>query len=54
MLTDIGDIRLHLAQGLGETARLSPGHLLRLLGQIPEANANHLRNYLQTAGITVA
>ncbi|XP_029678956.1 exportin-2 [Formica exsecta] len=50
-LPNIGDIRLHLAQGLG---RLSPGHLPGLLGQIPEPNANHLRNYLQTAGITVA
>jgi len=51
MLTDIGDIRLHLAQGLG---RLSPGHLPGLLGQISQINANHLRNYLQIAGITVA
>ncbi|KAG5308621.1 XPO2 protein, partial [Pseudoatta argentina] len=50
-LQNIGDIRLHLAQGLG---RLSPGHLPGLLGQISQANANHLRNYLQTAGITVA
>ncbi|XP_014473993.1 PREDICTED: exportin-2 isoform X1 [Dinoponera quadriceps] len=50
-LQNIGDIRLHLAQGLG---RLSPGHLPGLLGQIPEPNANHLRNYLQTAGVTVA
>lgn len=51
MFTDVGDIRLHLAQGLG---RLSPGYLPELLGQIPEPNANHLRHYLQTAGITVA
>ncbi|XP_076182593.1 chromosome segregation 1 [Ptiloglossa arizonensis] len=50
-LQAIGDIRLHLAQGLG---RLSPGQLPNLLGQIPEPNANHLRKYLQTAGITVA
>ncbi|XP_043276599.1 exportin-2 [Venturia canescens] len=47
----IGDVRLHLAQGLG---RLPPGQLPGLLGQIPEPNANHLRNYLQTAGISVA
>ncbi|XP_053981476.1 exportin-2 isoform X2 [Hylaeus anthracinus] len=38
-------------EGLG---RLPPGQLPNLLGQIPEPNANHLRNYLQTAGITVA
>ncbi|KAL2737733.1 exportin-2 [Vespula squamosa] len=50
-LQSVGDVRLHLAQGLG---RLSPGQLPGLLGQIPEPNANHLRNYLQTAGITVA
>ncbi|XP_076289313.1 chromosome segregation 1 [Lasioglossum baleicum] len=50
-LEAIGDVRLHLAQGLG---RLSPGQLPNLLGQIPEPNANHLRTYLQTAGITVA
>ncbi|XP_015602290.1 exportin-2 isoform X1 [Cephus cinctus] len=50
-LQAIGDVRLHLAQGLG---KLSPGQLPGLLGQIPEPNANHLRNYLQTAGITVA
>ncbi|KAG7209545.1 hypothetical protein KM043_015625 [Ampulex compressa] len=50
-LQAIGDVRLHLARGLG---RLSPGHLPGLLGQIPEPNANHLRNYLQTAGVTVA
>lgn len=47
----IGDVRLHLAQGLG---RLPPGQLPGLLGQIPEPNAIHLRNYLQTAGISVA
>ncbi|XP_012275464.1 exportin-2 isoform X2 [Orussus abietinus] len=50
-LPAVGDVRLHLAQGLG---RLSPGQLPGLLGQIPEPNANHLRSYLQTAGITVA
>uniref|UniRef100_A0A0C9R0E6 Exportin-2 n=1 Tax=Fopius arisanus TaxID=64838 RepID=A0A0C9R0E6_9HYME len=50
-LEAIGDVRLHLAQGLG---RLSPGQLPNLLGQIPEPNANHLRTYLQTAGISVA
>ncbi|XP_046736247.1 exportin-2 [Diprion similis] len=50
-LQSIGDVRLYLAQGLG---KLSPGQLPGLLGQIPEPNANHLRNYLQTAGIGVA
>ncbi|XP_011881255.1 PREDICTED: exportin-2 [Vollenhovia emeryi] len=50
-LQNIGDIRLHLAQGLG---RLSPGYLPGLLSQLPEPNANHLRNYLQRAGVTVA
>ncbi|KAI4498822.1 hypothetical protein M0802_005997 [Mischocyttarus mexicanus] len=48
---DVGDVRLHLALGLG---RLSPEQLPGLLGQIPEPNANHLRIYLQTAGIRVA
>jgi hypothetical protein len=33
---------------------MEPSQLRGLLGQIPEPNANHLRNYLQTAGITVA
>ena len=33
---------------------MNSGQLPSLLGQIPEPNANHLRNYLQTAGITVA
>lgn len=47
----VGDVRLHLAQGL---ARLSPRQLLNILDQIPEPNANHLRTYLQTVGITVA
>ncbi|XP_076749811.1 chromosome segregation 1 [Xylocopa sonorina] len=46
-----GDVRLHLAQGL---ARLSPRQLLNILDQIPEPNANHLRSYLQTVGVTVA
>lgn len=50
-LEAIGDVRLHLAQGL---ARLSPRQLLSILDQIPEPNANHLRGYLQTVGITVA
>ncbi|PBC28487.1 exportin-2 [Apis cerana] len=50
-LEAIGDVRLHLAQGL---ARLSPRQLLSILDQIPEPNANHLRSYLQTVGITVA
>ncbi|XP_076244499.1 chromosome segregation 1 [Calliopsis andreniformis] len=50
-LEAIGDVRLHLAQGLG---RLSPGQLPSLLGQIPESSAKHLRNYLQTVGISVA
>lgn len=50
-LEAIGDVRLHLAQGL---ARLSPRQLLNILDQIPEPNANHLRTYLQTVGITVA
>ncbi|XP_015114350.1 exportin-2 [Diachasma alloeum] len=50
-LEAVGDVRLHLAQGLG---RLPPGQLPGLLGQIPEPNANHLRTYLQTAGISVA
>ncbi|XP_020707492.2 exportin-2 [Athalia rosae] len=50
-LQSIGDVRLYLAQGLG---KLSPGQLPGLLGQIPEPNANHLRSYLQTAGIGVA
>lgn len=49
--TAVGDVRLHLAQGL---ARLSPRQLLDILDQIPEPNANHLRDYLQTVGITVA
>ncbi|CAL7948889.1 unnamed protein product [Xylocopa violacea] len=39
------------AQGL---ARLSPRQLLNILDQIPEPNANHLRSYLQTVGVTVA
>ncbi|XP_017788681.1 PREDICTED: exportin-2 [Habropoda laboriosa] len=50
-LEAVGDVRLHLAQGL---ARLSPRQLLNILDQIPEPNANHLRSYLQTVGITVA
>ena len=50
-LEAIGDVRLHLAQGLG---RLSPEQLPNLLGQIPEPSAKNLRNYLQTVGITVA
>ncbi|XP_034196637.1 chromosome segregation 1 [Osmia lignaria lignaria] len=50
-LEAVGDVRLHLAQGL---ARLSPRQLLNILDQIPEPNANHLRTYLQTVGITVA
>ncbi|KAL7294315.1 hypothetical protein TKK_0012326 [Trichogramma kaykai] len=50
-LPHITDVRLHLAQGLG---KLQPGQLSTLLGQIPETNANHLRAYLQTAGISVA
>ncbi|XP_058804999.1 exportin-2 [Phymastichus coffea] len=49
-LASIADVRLHLARGLG---RMKPGQLPQLLGQIPEPNANHLRTYLQTAGITV-
>ncbi|OAD56402.1 Exportin-2 [Eufriesea mexicana] len=50
-LEAIGDVRLHLAQGL---ARLSPRQLLSILDEIPEPIANLLRNYLQTVGITVA
>ncbi|XP_066597006.1 exportin-2 isoform X2 [Prorops nasuta] len=44
-----GDVRLHLAAGLGKLGLL-PG----LLEQIPEPNANHLRKYLRAAGVAVA
>ncbi|KAJ8681341.1 hypothetical protein QAD02_017128 [Eretmocerus hayati] len=50
-LTSIADVRIHLAQGLG---RFEPQRLRQLVGQIPEPNANHLKSYLQTAGITVS
>ncbi|XP_001606668.1 exportin-2 [Nasonia vitripennis] len=49
-LPTVTDVRFHLAQGLG---RMEPGQLPGLLGQIPEPNANHLRSYLQTAGVAV-
>jgi len=51
IFADIGDVRFHLVQGL---RRLSPEHLSKLLGQIPESDAEHLKNYFQTAGITIA
>ncbi|KAK0159600.1 hypothetical protein PV327_010696 [Microctonus hyperodae] len=50
-LEGVGDVRLHLAQGL---SRLPNQQLSVLLGQISEVNANYLKNYLQSTGTSIA
>ncbi|XP_034952194.1 exportin-2 [Chelonus insularis] len=49
-LEGIGDVRLHLAQGLG---KLPSGQLAGIFQQLPEPNALLLKNYLQRAGINI-
>lgn len=51
IFTAVGDVRLHLAQGL---SRLPNQQLSVLLGQISEVNANYLKNYLQSTGTGTA
>ncbi|XP_057340091.1 exportin-2 [Microplitis mediator] len=49
-LEAIVDVRLHLVQGL---SKLQPAQLNNILQQLPPANAMHLKNYLQSAGINI-
>ncbi|XP_014296860.1 exportin-2 [Microplitis demolitor] len=49
-LEAIVDVRLHLVQGL---SKLQPAQLSSILQQLPPANAMHLKNYLQSAGINI-